>query len=76
MIPTGTGSTPQFFVQKTVKKTPEPVVSTPESVAETPIAAVASVQEKKIGEYEPLKELPKKKGFWARLWSWIKGLFT
>jgi len=81
VIPTSTGSTPQFFVQnKKSEKTPEPAVAvtsqseTAVLPAQTPIAP--QVQEKKTGEYEPLKELPKKKGFWARLWAWIKGLFT
>lgn len=82
VIPTSTGSTPQFFEQnRKTEKTPEPNITSSESQAVLPspeatIAPVAQVQEKKIGEYEPLKELPKKRGFWARLWSWIKGLFT
>lgn len=27
------------------------------------------------GHYEPLDEMPKRKGFFGRMWTWLKGLF-
>lgn len=86
MVPSKSGSTPPFFVQKdaknkTVNKTPEkaPVVEQEEEpVPSIPEETAEPEQKKEPAEYEPLDEIPEKeeKGFFAAIWAWIAGLFT
>ncbi len=82
IIPTNTGSTPPFFEQKNktqnaaVNNTANETAEAPKIVENTQLEAKAELTVKKIGDYEPLRELPKKKGFFARLWNWLTSLFT
>ena len=90
IVPTSTNSTPVFFArnvtnQSNETKQTEKVVEPPKVVQQVgPPAPVTSppqteVKEEpkpvQIGEYEPLSEMPEKKGIFARLWGWIKSLF-
>ncbi len=34
-----------------------------------------NIIEREEGFYEPLDKIPKRKGFFARIWAWIRGLF-
>lgn len=81
VINSNSGSVPAFFdkklLDKLVNKTPEPIVNV--SASPLPVATSAPVVASPIpGAYEPLETVPKveKKGWWARLWGWIAGLFT
>ncbi len=83
VINSNSGSTPAFFdrklLNKTINQTPEPmpaVSATPEpaNVSEKVVVKASPIP----GAYEPLETVPKveKKGFWARLWAWLKSIFT
>jgi len=90
IIPTHTGSTPPFFEQKntnvnntrTTNATTEnetPPAPEPAIINTAPLAEpkeTASPQKPKPGPYEPLREIPKEKGFFERLWEWFKSLFA
>lgn len=86
VIPTNTGSTPSFYEQKnkipkktsdtTIIETPIPQITAQNITPSVEKKEIAPVPDKKSGTYEPLRELPKPQGFWSRLWSWFKGLFS
>jgi len=87
VINSNSGSIPQYFdkkknetnttkesnVTKKVNVTKEPVV--PESVTNVTVSENAKPV---FGPYEPLEEIPvkEKKGFFGRLWDWIKNWFV
>lgn len=92
-IPTGTGSTPDYYnrtvtqTKKNTQVTTDNVVYTPSEPPQTsaPVVEVKQetspeddakkVKEQKVGEYEPLRELPEKKSILAKFWDWLTGLF-
>ncbi|HLF54481.1 MAG TPA: hypothetical protein VI612_02065 [Candidatus Nanoarchaeia archaeon] len=83
IIPTNTGSTPPFFEQK--NKTAQNTTTAQNATIETKETPVENTQleakaeltvTKQVGEYEPLRELPKKKGFFERFWNWLTSFFT
>jgi len=83
VINSNSGSTPAFFdkkfLNKSVNKTPEPVVNVSALVPVATSSPMPVVKASPVpGAYEPLEAVPKvgKRGFWARLWGWISGLFT
>lgn len=87
IIPTSTNSTPQFYVRNQSNQTKSnvttraailPSVNTSASVVTTPPVPVVQPEPPKpvqIGEYEPLDELPERKGVFARIWGWLKSIF-
>ena len=85
-IPTTTNSTPFFFArnQTTKNTTNQTVHSVEKYIANTtnitvnlppPTPQLAPPPPQPVGDYEPLYEMPKRKGFFARLWDWITHLF-
>jgi hypothetical protein len=84
LVPSNSGSVPAFFEQRfkalnvTKNVTPEnaTVVASPTPVPVNENITVAPSPKPSPGPYEPIREMPKKKGFWARLWGWLSGLFT
>ena len=88
VIPTTTNSVPQAFVQKKTNKSNQirannqvqnnTVTQASQSPANSPAVVVVSQEPPKpvqIGKYEPLSELPPRKGFFERMWGWLKNLF-
>lgn len=84
LVPSNSGSTPVFFEQKFFVKNESnvsnvsvqaPVVNVSSVKAEVHVKNVSSVKPK-VGKYEPLESVPKKKGFFASFWSWLKSLFS
>lgn len=91
-IRTMTNSTPQYYNRTTKKNTKVIYTPSTQNISESQPETGSKVteqesetQEKEIskkskepeyGEYEPLERIPEKRGFLARLWAWLKGLFT
>ena len=84
MVPSGSGSTPQFYAQKLKEElerleaqnqTNTTVIAQPVQETTT-VEAPAEPNITEYGEYEPLEDLPEEKGFFARIWAWLTGLFT
>jgi len=86
IISTSTNSTPQFFTRNSTNQAKNntttraailPQVNTSVVLAQpsTPVVEAAPPPPVVIGEYEPLRELPAKKGFFSRLWAWLKNVF-
>ncbi len=84
IVQSHSNSSPVFFAEKFKAKNVSNVSKAPVNVTVanvTPVAPakpVINATPKKVvpGPYEPLEELPKKKGFWASFWSWLKSIFT
>jgi hypothetical protein len=88
LVSSNSGSVPAFFEQKMKSKNATKNISTnitatvPVRVTNiTPPKEVVNVTPvpKKItpGPYEPLDGVPEiRRGWWARFWGWLKGLFT
>ncbi len=90
IVQSNSGSVPAFFEQKLKAKNVSnnvsvvnatPVVEKVTTANVTPApqpAPIKNITFKKVkpGPYEPLEELPEKKGFFARLWVWLKSVFT
>ncbi|MEM3154728.1 MAG: hypothetical protein QW165_04155 [Candidatus Woesearchaeota archaeon] len=79
LVPSNSGSVPSFFEQKLKAKNATNVTGQVNVTNITAVQIMATPTPKKVlGPYEPLDEIPKpkKKGWWARFWSWLVGLFT
>lgn len=81
IVQSASGSTPAFFEQKKVESASTNVSTNVTPVTVTNVTKTVSVPvveniSEEVGPYDSLEELPEKKGFFARLWSWLKSIFT
>lgn len=80
VLSTNTKSVPPFFQQPNVTvsspNTSLPVNNTMTVVEPQKNVAPEKKEPPKVAKYESLKEMPKKKGAWARFWGWLKSIFT
>lgn len=78
VLSTNTKSVPPFFQQPniTISAPSNVTVSQPVNATVQQNTTQVKKEPPKVAKYESLKEMPKKKGVWARFWNWLTSIFT
>ncbi len=79
----GSGSIPSYFEKKNQTSNSTERNNTLQNATLINKTSLTAIQnntkiqpEKKAGKYEPLKDLPRKKGIWEKFIEWLKRVFT